>query len=171
MWYCEVFTSGYFALISLKRSSQKGMVIAMPLDLVAEVTCFFLRVRASSKANFMMRSVPLREKIDSCVANSSGVPPYMRPPTDEYSPSLFSRTTQKSMSPGLRLARGDGTPGMRRTGRRFTYWWKPRRIGIRSPHSDTWSGTPGKPTAPRKMESWLRICSSPSLGIISPCFA
>ena len=25
----------------------------------------------------------------------------MRPPTDEYSPSLFSRTTQKSMSPSL----------------------------------------------------------------------
>jgi len=26
----------------------------------------------------------------------------MRPPMDEYSPSVFSRTTQKSMSPGWR---------------------------------------------------------------------
>src|SRR5882672_5123065 len=37
IWYCEVFTSGYLAAISLKRSSQYGMVMAMPLDLVAEV--------------------------------------------------------------------------------------------------------------------------------------
>ncbi len=95
----------------------------------------------------------------------------MTPPAFEYSPSLFSRTTQKSMSPGLRLASGDATPGMRRTGLRFTYCWKPRRIGISNPHSDTWSGTPGKPTAPRKIESWLRICARPSSGIMCPCFA
>ena len=36
-----------------------------------------------------------------------------------------------------------------RTGRRFTYWWNSRRIGMSSPQSETWSGTPGKPTAPR----------------------
>src|ERR1700748_2986069 len=50
MWYCDVFTSGYRAEAALKRSSQYGMVIEMPLDLVAEVTCFFVRVRASSNA-------------------------------------------------------------------------------------------------------------------------
>ncbi len=75
----------------------------------------------------------------------------MRPPIEEYSPSLFSRTTQKSMSPGLRSRKGEGTPGISRTGRRFTYWWKPRRMGMSRPHRETWSGTPGKPTAPRKM--------------------
>src|SRR5579862_3925083 len=87
MWYCDVFTSGYCALIALKRSSQYGMVIAMPLDFVADVTCFFSRVRASSKANFMIRSQPFLEKIESCVANSWSVSWYMRPPTDEYSRS------------------------------------------------------------------------------------
>ena len=30
----------------------------MPFDLVAEVRCFFGRVRASSNANFRMRSTP-----------------------------------------------------------------------------------------------------------------
>src|SRR5579859_1964944 len=39
MWYCEVLISGYEADIALKRSSQYGMVIEMPLDFVAEVTC------------------------------------------------------------------------------------------------------------------------------------
>src|ERR1051325_3267493 len=60
MWYCEVFTSGYCADTALKRSSQYGIVIEMPLDFVADVTCFLLRVRASSKANLRMRSVPRR---------------------------------------------------------------------------------------------------------------
>ena len=32
------------------RSSQYGMAMNTPFDLVAEVTCFFGRVRASSKA-------------------------------------------------------------------------------------------------------------------------
>ena len=104
----------------MKRSSQYGMVIAMPLDFVAEVTCLRLRVLASSKAKRRMRSVPRRVNTESCVTNSCSVPAYIRPPSDEYSPSLFSRTTQKSMSPALRFASGHGTPGMRRTGRKFT---------------------------------------------------
>ena len=68
------------------------MVMEMPLDLVAEVRCF-LRVIASSKAYFMMRSVPLRVKVDCCTAISRSVPSNRRPPMDEYSPSVFSRTT------------------------------------------------------------------------------
>ena len=40
MWYWSVRTSGYCAAIALKRSSQYGIVIEMPFDLVAEVTCF-----------------------------------------------------------------------------------------------------------------------------------
>src|SRR3989304_4290959 len=58
MWYWLVFTSGYCAAINLKRSSQYGMVIEMPFDLVAEVTCFFRLLRASSNAKRMMRATP-----------------------------------------------------------------------------------------------------------------
>jgi hypothetical protein len=61
----------------------------------------------------------------------------MRPPTLEYSPSVFSRTTKKSMSPGLRSASGLLMPGMRRHGRRFTYWSKSRRNLMSMPQSDT----------------------------------
>src|ERR1700761_3461894 len=46
MWYCEVLMPGYSFEIAAKRSSQYGIVIEMPLDLVAEVTCFFVRVFA-----------------------------------------------------------------------------------------------------------------------------
>ncbi|MNP78075.1 hypothetical protein D3C76_1756160 [compost metagenome] len=48
MWYLSTFTSGNFLPISATRSSQYGMVIAMPLDLVAEVRCFFGRLWARS---------------------------------------------------------------------------------------------------------------------------
>ena len=51
MWYWSVRMSGKFLPISAKRSSQYGMVKVMPLDLVAEVRCFFGRGVASSKAN------------------------------------------------------------------------------------------------------------------------
>ena len=39
---------------------------------------------------------------------------------------------------------------------------------MRRPHSDTWSGTPGNPTAPRKIDSKGRSCSRPSSGIMRP---
>src|SRR3954469_17790768 len=80
MWYCEVLMPGYSFETAAKPSSQYGMVIEMPLDFVAEVTCFFVRVFASSKAKRMMRSVPRFEKTESWVANSFSVPAYMRPP-------------------------------------------------------------------------------------------
>jgi hypothetical protein len=69
------------------------MVIAMPLDLVAEVRCFFGRERASSKAYFRMRSVPKRVSTVSWITASRTVPGNIRPPIAEYSPSVFSRTT------------------------------------------------------------------------------
>jgi hypothetical protein len=65
---------------------------------------------------------------------------------------------------------GDLTPGRILTGRRFTYFWNSRRIGMSSPHSVTWSGMPGWPTAPRKMASPSAIWSMPSLGIMAPSF-
>ena len=109
----------------------------MPFDLVADVTCFAARVRASSNAYFMIRSTPLRENTVCWNTISRSVPSNMRPPTDEYSPSVFSRTTTKSISPGFRLASGDGMPGISLHGRMFTYWSKPRRNWISEPHSET----------------------------------
>ena len=91
----------------------------MPFDLVAEVTWWC--VPASSNANCRMRSTPLREKIVSWNTISRSVPSNMRPPTEEYSPSVFSRTTTKSTSPGALFASGLGMPGISRHGRRFTY--------------------------------------------------
>src|SRR3954465_9253569 len=37
MWYCDVRMPGYSLAIAANRSSQYGMVIEMPLDLVADV--------------------------------------------------------------------------------------------------------------------------------------
>src|SRR6266496_281276 len=107
------------------------MVIEMPLDLVADVTCLAALVCASSKAKRRMRSTPLRVNTDSWNTTSRSVPSNIRPPTDEYSPSVFSRTTTKSMSPGLRLASGVGMPGISRQGRKLTYWSKWRLNLIR----------------------------------------
>ncbi|SAL04539.1 hypothetical protein AWB83_07035 [Caballeronia ptereochthonis] len=127
--------SGYCAAISAARASHHGMLIEMPLLLVATVS-FFSRRCARSKANFSTRSAPLRVKIDVCVTNSRSVPSNIVPPTDEYSPSVFSRTIMKSMSPALRLASGDGTPSNRRAGRRLMYWSNSRRNLSSEPHSE-----------------------------------
>ncbi len=63
---------------------------------------------------------------------------------------------------------GDSMPRSSLMGRRLMYWWKARRIGMSSPHSETWSGTPGAPTAPRKIASKSRRRSMPSWGSIRP---
>ena len=83
---------------------------------------------------------------------------------------MFSRTIIMSMSPCMRSASGERTPGISRAGRRFTYWSNSRRIGTSDPHSEMWSGTvSGQPTAPKKIASWLPICCFQSSGIIRPC--
>jgi len=126
----EVLRHRLHALVPVRH------VMAMPFDLVADVRCFFGVLRASSKANFNTRSTPTRLSTVSCITISRSVPGHIRPPIAEYSPSVFSRTTQKSMSPGFLLASGDGTPGIRRTGRRLTYWSNSRRNWISEPHSE-----------------------------------
>jgi hypothetical protein len=150
------------------RSSQNGIVWMIPFDFVA-LQMRPLLVAASSHANLMIRSVPLRVKIASCTASSSSVPRCSRPPISEYSPSLFSRTITMSTVSGVAFLSGDEIPGQSLTGRRFTYCRNARRIGISSPHSEMWSGTSGRPTAPRKMASLCPSCSSASGGIIRPC--
>src|SRR5258706_11423655 len=60
MWYWLVFTPGYSAAIALKRSSQYGMVIAIPFDFVPERTCLRAPAFASSQAQRRIRSTPWR---------------------------------------------------------------------------------------------------------------
>ena len=93
----------------------------MPFDLVADVRCFFGLVFASSNANFRIRSTPWRLNTLCCDTNSRSVSMNIRPPTEEYSPSVFSRTTKKSMSASVRPASGVRTPGISLQGRKLTY--------------------------------------------------
>ena len=50
MWKRSTRTSGKRGRMASTRSSQYGIVMAMPFDLVAEVRCFFGREAASWKA-------------------------------------------------------------------------------------------------------------------------
>ena len=143
-------TAGCSAATSSTTSSQNGIVWMIPFDFVAD-TRRPSRSSARRKAWRAIRSIPCRVKIACWEASSLGRPRYIRPPTSEYSPSTFSRTTTMSISASP--ASGPGTPGICRIGRRARYWSKVRRIGISSPHSEMWSGTPGAPTAPRKIAS------------------
>src|SRR5207253_344430 len=61
MWNLSQRMSGYCLAIASTRSSQYGIVIEMPFDLVAEVNRFFGRFLANSNANFRIRSTPFRE--------------------------------------------------------------------------------------------------------------
>jgi len=79
-------TLGYFAAIALTRSSQYGIVIEMPFDLVAEVRCRFGREAASSKANLSTRSTPVRLITVSWITTSRSVPGNSGRRIDEYSP-------------------------------------------------------------------------------------
>ena len=164
---CSVWSCGCLEVTAAKRSSQNGIVWMIPLDFVAEQMRPD-RVAASSHAYCMTRSVPRRVNTDSWTASSSSVPWCRRPPISEYSPSLFSRTITMSTSSGAMSRRGEGMPGHSRIGRRFTYCRNARRIGISRPHSEMWSGTSGRPTAPRKIASLPPSVSSASSGIMRP---
>ena len=116
--------------------------MAMPLLLVAEVRRRRGRRIAASKANFSTRSTPWRDRMVCCITISRSVPSYMRPPTAEYSPSVFSRTISMSISPGpsgrpWRSTNGERMPGISRAGRRLTYWSNSRRNFSSEPHRET----------------------------------
>ena len=68
-------------------------MIAIPFDFVADVSFFAGRFSARSNAYRRTRSTPVRVMTVSWMTVSRSVPSNMRPPTDEYSPSVFSRTT------------------------------------------------------------------------------
>ena len=76
-----------------KRSSQYGMVKVMPFDLVADVRCFFGRVHRQFEGVFQDAVDAVAGEHALLETNSRSVPSNMRPPTEEYSPSVFSRTT------------------------------------------------------------------------------
>ena len=102
----------------------------------------------------MMRSQPLRVNIACCTAISSGVP-LVQPAADLRVLALVVLAHDHHVDVGRRRGRraAIARPEAAAPGRRLTYCWKPRRIGISRPQSETWSGTPGKPTAPRKIAS------------------
>ncbi len=59
-----------------------------------------------------LKSVPLWPALtEVSSATSEGWPRWAKPPTPEYSPSVFSRTTTKSTSSGFRSASRPRTPG------------------------------------------------------------
>ncbi len=76
------------------------------------------RRAARAKASLTTRSTPNAVLRLTSVATSWGVPTRIDPPLPVYGPSVPSRTTTKSTSPGS--ASGVGTPGKIRDGRRFT---------------------------------------------------
>ena len=121
------------------------------LDLVTLDTFFTVRVRARSNAKRMIRSQPLSVNNAVCSATSLPGPRALRlrPPRPAYSPSLFSRTTTQSSSVSSALRSGETTPGKNFTGRMLAHWSKFWVMFSRRPHSETWSGTVGQPTAPK----------------------
>ena len=78
------------------------------------------RWRALEAANRRQRSTPALVSIEVSVAASAGPPRWTVPPAPTYTPSVFSRTTTRSMSSGLTSASGDATPGYSLTGLKFT---------------------------------------------------
>src|SRR5208283_2528379 len=80
IWYWSHLTSGYCPAISLTLSSQKGMLMEIQLELVAEVRCFLGRRCANSKAYFKILSTPFRVKTDCCSTTSRSVCSNIFPP-------------------------------------------------------------------------------------------
>ncbi len=142
-------TSGNSRATSAAISSHSTMPCRWALDLVTTVNSLRGRERASAKANRMMRATPARVKIETSVATSSGRPRCERPPCPAYSPSEFSRTITQSRCLGVTPRSGLSIPGRMRVGRTLAYWSNGWQMASRSPHSVTWSGTSGAPTAPK----------------------
>jgi hypothetical protein len=74
MWKRSTATPGYAFAIAATRSSQYGIVIEMPLLLVAEVSFRRGRFIASSKAYFKTRSTPTRDITVSWITTSRSLP-------------------------------------------------------------------------------------------------
>ena len=157
MWYLSQRHVGIMLCSSrATRSSQYGMVMEMPLDLVADVRCFLAR---------LLRELECESSgCDRRRARESRSPASRPRARCRRTSGRRSRSTRPRCSRAPRRNRcrracgrraGTATPGISRTGRRFTYWSNSRRNWISEPQSEMWSGTfAGQPTAPKKIASW-----------------
>ncbi len=161
-------TSGNSRATSPAISSHITIAWRCALLLVTTVRSFLGRDRARRKAKRRIRSTPARVIIETSVATSIGRPWWTRPPTPEYSPSLFSRTITQSRSSRRQRFSGASMPGRMRVGRTLAYWSRPWQILRRKPQSVTWSGMCGSPAEPNRIASLSRSASRPFVGIISP---
>ena len=139
------------AAIAATRSSQYGMRDRDAVALGRRRDVLARRVRASSKANFSMRSTPLRVKID-LLHHDLALGAFEHHAADRRVLALgvLAHDRASRCRPALRSGERRRHAGNRRAGRRLTYWSNSRRNLISEPHSETWSGTvAGQPTAPK----------------------
>ena len=109
-----------------------------------------------------MRSTPTRLITVSWMTISRSVPPiHLAADRGVFALGVLAHDEEIDVA-GRRPASGERTPGIRRTGRRLTYWSNSRRNCSSEPQSETWSGTvSGQPTAPKKIASWPPILCLP----------
>ena len=104
MWYWSARTSGYCvrhraeALVPVRHRDRDAVRLGRRRQVLLRRACARVRTRTSGCGRR-----PCGVNTDCWNTISRSVPSNIRPPTDEYSPSVFSRTTTKSMSPGLRF--------------------------------------------------------------------
>ena len=92
------------------------------LVLVAFTFALFGFLIGLMSSNFeQMSIIPTLVITVSWTTNSLSVPSNILPPMELYSPSVFSLTIKKSMSPGFFPVGGEGTPGINFTGLKFIY--------------------------------------------------
>ena len=129
----------------------------------------FLRGRVAARANASRttRSTPNAVLTLTSVAISCGVPTRSAPPLPVYGPSVPSRTTTKSISPGS--ASGPPDAG-EQPGRPQVHVLV--ELEAQSQEQAALErrplGTPGSPMAPSRIASWSRISSSTESGRLSP---
>ena len=132
--------SGYSCAIAAKRSSQNGIVIEMPFDLVAEVTCFLPRARKLEGV--------AQDAVDT-VAGEERSPgsPFLARSLEETAAELrvfafgvFAHDPEVDIA-GLHDPSGAATRQQsHRT--KIDIWWNSRRIGISNPERNV-IGHPG----------------------------
>ena len=126
---------GSSAAIAATRSSQYGIEIEMPLLLVAEVRCFFGRALRPGRRRTAARGRRRCGSSPSPAGRTRGRCPRTCCRRSRSTRPRCSRARRRSRCrPGSRPASGLRTPGISRTGRRFTYWSKARRNCSRLPH-------------------------------------
>ena len=162
-------TSGNSCATSAAISSHITIAWRCAFDLVTTVRSLRGRDRASSNAKRMIR-VDAGAGQHRDVGRDLDRQPLMHAAAD---PGIFALRILAHDDPvelrPVTWRSGLVIPGRMRVGRTLAYWSSGWQIASRSPHSVTWSGTSGAPTAPNRIASNLRSRSAPSAGIITPC--